>query len=54
MIVAYAPTDQSSAENKDQFYSELDCVMNTANGLTMVMRDFNAAISGTVQGVWFG
>ena len=51
MVVAYAPTDQSIAEDKDQFYSDLDCVMTTANGLTMVMGDFNAAIGETMQGV---
>ena len=51
MIVAYAPTDQSSAEDKDQFYLDLDCIMTTANGLTMVMGDFNAAIGESVQGV---
>ena len=31
MIVAYAPMDQSSMEDKDQFYLDLDCVMTTAN-----------------------
>ena len=51
MVIAYAPTDQSSVEDKDQFYLDLDCTMTTANGLTMVMGDFNAAIGETVQGV---
>ena len=36
---------------KDQFYSDLDCIMTTANGLTMVMGNFNAAIGEAVQGV---
>ena len=51
VIVAYAPTDQSSTEDKDQFYLDLDCVMTTAIGLTIVMGDFNAAIGESVQGV---
>ena len=51
MIVAYTPTDQSSMEDKDQFSSDLDCVITTANGLTIVMGDFNAAIGESVQGV---
>ena len=29
----------------------MDCVMTTANGLTIVMGDFNAAIGESVQGV---
>ena len=44
-------------EDKYQFYSDLDCVMTTANGLTMVMGDFTAGIGKSVQGVvgwsWF-
>ena len=51
VVVVYAPTDQSSTEDKDQFYSDLDGVMTNANGLTIVMGDFNAAISDSVQGV---
>ena len=51
VVVSYAPTDQSSVEEKDQFYSDLDYAMGSANGLVMVMGDFNAAISESVQGV---
>ena len=45
VVVVYAPTDQSSTEDKDQFYSDLDGVMTNANGLTIVMGDFNTAIT---------
>ena len=51
VVVVNAPTDQSSTEDKDHFYCELESVMTRANGLTMVMGDFNAAIGETVQGV---
>ena len=51
VVVVYAPTVQSSTEDKDHFYSDLDGVMTNANGLTIVMGDFNAAISDSVQGV---
>ena len=50
VVVVYAPTDQSNAEDKDLFYSDLDSVMTNANGLIIVMGDFNAAISDSVQG----
>lgn len=52
VFVVYAPIDQSSTENKDQFYSDLDGVMTNANGLTIVMGDFNAAISDSVWPSW--
>ena len=52
VVVAYAPTEQSSMEEKDQFYTDVGCAMNlTAHGLTIVMGDFNAAISKSIQGV---
>ena len=51
IVVAYAPTDQSSVEVKERFYSDLDHVMANANGLTMVMGDFNATLGKTMQGV---
>ena len=52
VVVAYAPTEQSSIEEKDQFYTDLDCTMSlTTLGLTMLMGDFNAAISESTQGV---
>ena len=44
IVVAYAPTDQDSTEEKDQFYSDLDRVMSNGNGLAMVMADFNASV----------
>ena len=43
VVVVYAPTDQSRTEDKDHFYCELESVMTRANGLTIVMGDFNAA-----------
>ena len=51
IAVVYAPTEDSSEEDKEQFYSELDGVMRKANGLTMVMGDFNATIGESVKGV---
>ena len=51
IVVVYAPTEDSSEDDKEQFYSELDGVMRKANGLTMVMGDFNASIGESVQGV---
>ena len=33
IVVAYAPTDQGSTEEKDRFYSDLDRVMSNGNGL---------------------
>ena len=51
VVMSYAPTEQNSVEEKDQFYSDLDYAMGSANGLVMVMGDFNAAISESVQGV---
>ena len=51
IVVAYAPTDQDCTEEKDRFYSDLDCVMNNGSGLVMVMGDFNASVSEGVKGV---
>ena len=51
IIVAYAPTDQSSVEVKEHFYSDLDHVMANANGRTMVMGAFDTTLGETVQGV---
>ena len=51
MVVVYAPTDQSSTEDKDLFYSDLESVTTNANGLVIVMGDFNAAISDCVEGM---
>ena len=51
VVVVYAHTEQSSTEDKDHFYCELESVMTRAKGLTMVMGDFNAAVGETVQGV---
>lgn len=52
VVVAYAPTEQSSMEVKDQFYTDLDCAMSlTIHGFTMVMGDLIAAISESAQGV---
>ena len=49
IVVVYARTEDSSEEDKEQFYSELNRVMRKANGLTM--GDFNASIGESVQGV---
>ena len=51
IVVTYAPTDQSSVEAKEHFYSDLDHVMANANRLTMVMGDFSATCGESVQGV---
>ena len=51
IVVVYAPTEDSSEEDKEQFYLELDGVMRKANGLTMVMGNFNATIGESVKGV---
>lgn len=51
MVVAYASTDQSSMEVKEYFYSVLDHVMTNANGLTVVMGDFNATLGESIQGI---
>ena len=51
MVVAYAPTDYSSIELKEHFYSDLDHVMANANRLTMVMEDFNATLGESLQGI---
>lgn len=44
MVVVCAPTDQSSTEDKDHFYFDLESAMTRANGLTIVMGDFYVAI----------
>ena len=51
IVVAYAPTDQDSTEEKDQFYSDLDHVMSNGNGLAMVMGDFNASVNERMKRV---
>ena len=51
MVVVYAPTYQSGTEEKDRFYLDLESVTTNANGLIIVMGDFNAAISDSVEGV---
>ena len=51
VVVAYAPTNQGSEEEKDQFYDELDCVVTRGNGRVMVMGDFNASVSEKLHGV---
>ena len=45
----YAPTNQSTVEDKEQFHSDLDGVVSRTNGLAMVMEDFNATIGESVQ-----
>ena len=51
IVVVYAPTNQSSVEDKEQFYSDLDTVMTRTGGLTIVMGDFNATLGESVLGV---
>ena len=51
VIVVYAPTNQHSNEEKDEFYNDLDNTISRGNGLVMIMGDFNAAISESVPGV---
>ena len=51
VVVVYAPTDQSSTEDKDLFYSDLEGVTTNTNGLIIVMGEFNTAISDNVEGV---
>ena len=53
VVVAYAPTNQDSAEEKDQFYGDLDCVVTRGNGLVMVMGDFNVSVSEKLR-TWSG
>ena len=36
VVVAYDPTNQSSAEDREHFYSDLDKVKTRISGLTMV------------------
>ena len=49
VVVVYAPTDQSSTVDKDLFYSDLESVTTNATGLVIVMGDFNAPISDSVE-----
>ena len=51
IIVVYAPTNQDSAEEKDRFYGDLNCIMSRGNGQVMVMGDFNASVSERLHGV---
>lgn len=39
VVVASVRTNQSSAEDKVQFYSDLDRIMTGTSGITMVMGD---------------
>ena len=50
IVVVYAPTENSNDEDK-KFYMELDVVMRKANGIEIVMGDFNATIGESVKGV---
>ena len=45
VVVVYAPTDQSSTVDKDLLYSDLESVTTNANGLVIVMGDFNASVT---------
>ena len=51
VVVVHAPTDQSSTEDKDLFYLDLESVTTNANELVIVMGDFDSAISDCVEGV---
>ena len=51
VVVAYAPTERSGTEEKDNFYADLDDVMYRINGLVIVMGDFNATVGQEVDGV---
>ena len=51
VVVVYAPTDQSSTEDKDLFYSDLEGVTTNVNRLVIVMGDFNTTISDSVEDV---
>ena len=51
IVVAYAPTDQDSTEEKDRFCSDLDRVISNGNGLAMVMADFIASVSERMKRV---
>ena len=51
IVVAHAPTDQDSTEEKDRFYSDLDRVMSNDNGLAIVMEDFNVSASERMKRV---
>ena len=50
VVVVHAPTNQSTVEDKEQFYSDLDAVVSRASRLAMVMEDFDAVIGESVQG----
>ena len=51
IVVVYAPTNQNSTEEKDQFYRDLNCILSRGNGQVMVLGDFNASVSEKVHGV---
>ena len=51
IVVAYAPTNQDSTEEKDQFYEDLNCIVTRGNGQVMVMGNFNALVSEKLHGV---
>ena len=51
IVVVYAPTEDSNDKDKEKFYMELDGVMCKANGIAIVMWDFNATIGESVKGV---
>jgi exonuclease III len=55
IVVSYAPTDISSDEDKDQFYSDLAAVMwRIPDGdMRIVLGDFNAQVGSEVD-VWPG
>ncbi len=48
VVVVYAPPDQSTVEDKEQFYSDLDRVVSRTNGLAMVMRNILMQLLGRV------
>ena len=41
VAVAYVPTNQSSAEDREQFYSDLDRVLTRTSGLTILKGRLN-------------
>ena len=51
IIVVYAPMNQDSTEEKDQFYGDLNCIVSRGNGQVMVMGDVNASVSEQLHGV---
>ena len=51
IVVVYALTNQDSAEVKEQFYEDLNCILSRGNRQVMVMGDLNASVSEKVHGV---